>query len=231
MSLVRVNINYVDTAIPILFFFFLDFFKYKYKKKVNQEKCMSVLQNSSTEILDDSSPELLKHSSRRSMKSSRHSNSHNNGFVQPGNGIFGESLTPPPLSTGADILMIDDDIDDIYSTKRRLTQSKFTNNFVYETNPKNVFEALSEMKSDANGSANVIILLDINMPEVNGFDVLQSLKNDDRYKDIPIFMLCSSDDVVDMLETYSEGADGYLVKPIVTDEMLGFIQLMNNKIN
>ncbi len=118
------------------------------------------------------------------------------------------------------ILMVDDDQDDIYMTMRRLSQSKITNGFVYELDPRNLLGRLAALELQDQGDPNVVILLDINMPRIDGFEVLQTLKKHEKYKDIPVLMLCTSDDAVDMLESFENGADGYLVKPIVPAEML-----------
>lgn len=124
------------------------------------------------------------------------------------------------IAKPTNILMVDDDQDDIYTTMRRLSQSKITNGFVYELDPRNLFGRLAALESWEQGDPNVVILLDINMPRIDGFEVLQTLKNHEKYKDIPVLMLCTSDDAVDMLESFEHGADGYLVKPIVPSEML-----------
>lgn len=126
----------------------------------------------------------------------------------------------------ANILMVDDDKDDIYTTMRRISGSSLCSSFLYETDPQKLLEKLEKLeKVDSinnweSGKLNLIILLDINMPRVDGFDILKELKSNEKYKDIPVFMLCTSDDVVDMLDSFELGADGYLVKPIAPNEML-----------
>lgn len=123
------------------------------------------------------------------------------------------------------ILMVDDDIDDIYTTKRRLKESNITNGFTHESDPRRLFETLDEIRADGNYNPNVIILLDINMPNLDGIEVLRELRRNTKYKNLPIIMLCNSEDIVDMLDSYEDGADGYLVKPIQAEEMLAFIDL------
>lgn len=121
------------------------------------------------------------------------------------------------------ILMVDDDQDDIYTTMRRLSESSLANRFLFETDSKRLFEKLEKINFWEDEKLNLIILLDINMPGIDGFEVLRSLKSHEKYKDIPVFMLCTSDDVVDMLESFDLGADGYLTKPIAPNEMLAVI--------
>ena len=58
-----------------------------------------------------------------------------------------------------------------------------------------------------------LILLDINMPGLSGFDVLETLKNDERLKLVPVVMLTSSDASTDVARAYELGASGYISKP------------------
>lgn len=118
------------------------------------------------------------------------------------------------------ILMVDDDHDDVYSTMRMLAGSNITNQFLCETDPDKLFEKLSRLETIGEGELNLIILLDINMPRTSGLEVLKTLKSSEKYKHIPVFMLSTSDDVVDMLDSYDIGADGYLTKPIIPNEMI-----------
>ncbi|GAA6212035.1 response regulator [Hyphomicrobiales bacterium 4NK60-0047b] len=116
------------------------------------------------------------------------------------------------------ILMIDDDKDDIYITQRRLKKANVSCNFFSETSGFNLFVKLAELTENKNTKNNLIILLDINMPIVNGLDVLTLLKTKSPYKNIPVIMLCTSDDESYMNDSFSYGADAYLVKPINTED-------------
>lgn len=121
------------------------------------------------------------------------------------------------------IVMVDDDLDDIYMTRRRLSESNIEKDFIFEKDAKRLFKTLSDVCAGNSGNSNIIILLDMNMPAMNGVEVLQELKAHRDYMDIPVLMLCGSDDTEDMVVSYGSGADGYLTKPIDPDEMLGFV--------
>lgn len=125
------------------------------------------------------------------------------------------------------VIMIDDDMDDIYITARRLSDSNLEAEFVFENDPHQLFDLLIEHHLDGRLGDNLVVLLDINMPDISGLDVLQQLRNDERFREVPVLMLCTSDDARDMMASYDVGADGYLTKPIVTDEMLGFVSQLN----
>ncbi len=65
-----------------------------------------------------------------------------------------------------------------------------------------------------NGSAIDLLLLDINMPEMDGFELLEHLRSEEALRDIPVVVCTGSDYDKDMLRAESLGAAGYLVKPL-----------------
>ncbi len=69
-----------------------------------------------------------------------------------------------------------------------------------------------------------LILLDINMPEMDGFQVLRVLKVDDRTSTIPVALFSIKSEVRDRLHGLQEGAYDYITKPFSCDELLGRIR-------
>jgi len=69
-----------------------------------------------------------------------------------------------------------------------------------------------------------IILLDNIMPNMSGWELLKILKNDPRYKEIPIFMISALDDVKDKVESFELGVDDYITKPFNFAEVLARIR-------
>lgn len=63
-----------------------------------------------------------------------------------------------------------------------------------------------------------LILLDLNIPKIHGFEVLKRLKADERYKKIPVMILTSIDDQRDINKGYELGANNYITKPIDFEE-------------
>ena len=64
-----------------------------------------------------------------------------------------------------------------------------------------------------------LVLLDVMMPRMSGFEVCRAIKSDEALRDIPVVMVTALDSVVDQDRAKSEGADGYMVKPIDRDEL------------
>ncbi len=71
-----------------------------------------------------------------------------------------------------------------------------------------------------------LIILDLNLPKVNGMDVLKSLKRNPRYCSIPVVILSTSSDQETISEAYKNGANGYVTKPISYDEFVDKIKML-----
>jgi CheY-like chemotaxis protein len=107
------------------------------------------------------------------------------------------------------ILLVEDDSVDVMMVKRALKDLNVTNLLVHTPNGKEAFEYLT-------GEGNerpCIILLDLNMPRMNGIELLKIIKADDVFKKIPVVVLTTSRDTEDKFETFELGAAGYIVKP------------------
>ena len=64
-----------------------------------------------------------------------------------------------------------------------------------------------------------LVLLDWNMPEMNGYDVLVAIKSNDEYKSIPVMMVTTEGQKSSIIAAVRAGADNYLVKPFTVDEL------------
>ncbi|MCK5423595.1 MAG: response regulator, partial [Deltaproteobacteria bacterium] len=72
-----------------------------------------------------------------------------------------------------------------------------------------------------------LILLDISMPGMNGFDVLEQLKADPDLKKIPVVMLTTSSEEEDIVRSYEHGACSYITKPVNKDEFFKVLERLN----
>ena len=107
------------------------------------------------------------------------------------------------------ILLLEDDQIDVICTRRALTALKITN-------PLEVCEngevGLSYLKNLDN-SRPCLVLLDINMPKMNGLEFLEIIKNDTSLRSLPVIMFTSSRGEQDRFESFDLGVAGYIVKP------------------
>jgi two-component system response regulator len=69
-----------------------------------------------------------------------------------------------------------------------------------------------------------VILLDVTMPPVNGFDVLREIKADEHLRDVPVVMLTSSSEQGDLIASYALGVNSYVVKPVDLDEFFATVR-------
>jgi len=115
------------------------------------------------------------------------------------------------------ILLVEDNPDDEELTLRALRQSNIINEMVVARDGVEALDYLFARGKYA-GKEPVqlpqVILLDIKLPKLNGLEVLQQLRADDRTRMIPVVMLTSSSEEEDMIASYKLGANSYVRKPV-----------------
>ncbi|HMI79976.1 MAG TPA: response regulator [Ferruginibacter sp.] len=132
-------------------------------------------------------------------------------------------------SSPVDLLLVEDDSDDAELTIRELKKHKMANNLFHVKNGEEAIEFIFATGKFA-GTRNVLqspklILLDIQMPKVNGIEVLQKIKSDERTRATPVVILTSSKEDPDIQRCYSLGANSYIVKPVNFE---GFAEAIKN---
>ena len=108
------------------------------------------------------------------------------------------------------VLLVEDDTVDAMTVKRALKELKVKNELVHTTDGK---KALEYLKAPGNAMP-CVILLDLNMPEMNGIEFLQIVKADGELKNIPVVMLAASSEEKNIVETFHLGVAGYIFKPV-----------------
>lgn len=71
-----------------------------------------------------------------------------------------------------------------------------------------------------------VIFLDLQLPKLNGIEVLRSIRGDDRTRRIPVVLLTSSDEIQDMIDCYENGANSYINKPVDFNEFVDQVKLL-----
>jgi CheY-like chemotaxis protein len=107
------------------------------------------------------------------------------------------------------ILLVEDDRVDAMTVKRALKDLNVTNLLVHTLNGE---EALNHLRAESKGNP-CVILLDLNMPKMNGVEFLKVIKADDVLKKIPVVVLTTSQEEQDVVESFKLSAAGYMVKP------------------
>lgn len=121
-----------------------------------------------------------------------------------------------------EILLVEDNETDAELTIRALKRKNLANKLVWAKDGAEALDFLfatgkySERSID--GGLPRLILLDLRMPKVDGLEVLQAIKADERTKMIPVVVLTSSKEDRDIVESYELGVNSYVSKPVEFDE-------------
>ena len=111
------------------------------------------------------------------------------------------------------ILLAEDDITDADFFKRALNRLDTPPELVWCRSGSEAYEGLQRSSKSDVASLPRLAVLDIKMPGMNGLELLEKIKTDERLKSIPVIMMSSSDEPQDIARAYDSGANGYLVKP------------------
>ena len=127
------------------------------------------------------------------------------------------------------ILLVEDDEVDIMNVQRAFKKNNITNP-LYIAN--NGIEAL-DMLRGTEGRDKVtpiprIILLDINMPKMNGIEFLKELRSDPGLHSISVFIMTTSNDDKDKLDAYNLNVAGYIVKPVSFEKFVMAVSVLNS---
>ncbi|HEX2140244.1 MAG TPA: response regulator [Woeseiaceae bacterium] len=118
------------------------------------------------------------------------------------------------------ILLVEDDEVDVMTVKRAFRKNHITNPlFVAQDG----VEALEKLRGDEIPRGRRIVLLDLNMPRMNGIEFLQELRKDRELVATPVIVLTTSNDDQDKVQAYNLNVAGYLVKPVT---FASFCELM-----
>jgi CheY-like chemotaxis protein len=121
------------------------------------------------------------------------------------------------------ILLIEDDNVDVMTVERVFRDLKIANQLVSTSNGE---QALEYLRTDGNKKPSVI-LLDLNMPKMNGTEFLKIVKTDEVLKKIPVVVLTTSSQQQDVVESFKLGAAGYMVKSVDYGKFVETIRTIN----
>ena len=122
------------------------------------------------------------------------------------------------------ILIVEDNPGDARLAVEALTEGKITNNISVV---QDGIEAISFLKKE-NTPRPDLIFLDLNLPKMNGKDVLSIIKKDPELKRIPVIILTTSEADQDISATYDLQANCYITKPVGFDKFIDVIQSVEN---
>lgn len=125
----------------------------------------------------------------------------------------------------AEILLVEDSPSDIQLIKEGFKESSFNHNLHVTTDGSEGIDFLKKTgKYEGNTVTPDFIILDLNLPKMNGREVLATIKSDEKLKRTPVMIFSSSNNENDIMDTYGHHANCYLVKPINLDEFMETIK-------
>ena len=117
------------------------------------------------------------------------------------------------------ILLIEDDMIEVMKLNRAISSLKLPHKIIEANNGEEALKLLKEKDNIPD-----IILLDLNMPKLNGIEFLSILKNDEQLRYIPTIILTTSNNRKDVLECYKIGVAGYVIKPLKFNDYVDLIK-------
>lgn len=142
----------------------------------------------------------------------------------------GEAKNKHTVSSDQPILIVEDSDDDFETTEYALQASKFNAPIVRCASGHEAIEYLLSVSTPGNDNKPRprLVFLDLNLPGVGGKSVLQSIKQKDELKKIPVIVLTTSSDARDVVDCYTLGANSYIQKPTDLDEFIRAVQTLKN---
>jgi CheY-like chemotaxis protein len=122
------------------------------------------------------------------------------------------------------ILLVEDDEVDVMNVKRAFDKNHITNPLFVAGNG---LEALEKLRSGEVPQGRRIVLLDLNMPKMNGIEFLRQLRNDPALAPTPVVVLTTSNNDRDKIDAFNLNVAGYLVKPVTFAEFSDLMVTLN----
>ena len=130
-----------------------------------------------------------------------------------------ESVNKQPL----EILLVEDNPGDIRLIKEILKETKIQNNIRVAMDGEAALNLLSNL-DDLTTHRPDLILLDLNLPKIDGRELLAEIKDNEDLKRIPVVILTTSTAEEDIIETYNNHANSYITKPVDLDHFIKVVE-------
>lgn len=128
----------------------------------------------------------------------------------------------------AEILLVEDDPEDAELTRETMLQVKLRNRLHLVRDGEEAMRFLNREEEHEGAPRPDLILLDLNLPRLDGREVLARIKDDDDLKAIPVVVLTSSTAEEDVLRSYDLFANAYITKPVDLEQFASVVQSIEN---
>jgi CheY-like chemotaxis protein len=127
-------------------------------------------------------------------------------------------------NSSLNILLVEDDEVDVMNVRRAFDKNHITNPLFVASNG---LEGLEKLRSGEVPQGRRIVLLDLNMPKMNGIEFLRELRNDPALAATPVVVLTTSNNDRDKIDAFNLNVAGYLVKPVTFAEFSDLMVTLN----
>ncbi|MFQ5796250.1 MAG: response regulator [Candidatus Bipolaricaulia bacterium] len=121
------------------------------------------------------------------------------------------------------VLLVEDNPDDIEITEQALKKSRFDCDLFVVRDGEEALNFLHRREGHRDAPRPDLILLDLNLPKIDGREVLVQIKQDEKLRRIPVIVLTVSEYEKDIAKAYNSGASSYITKPV---DFRGFVKIM-----
>jgi len=128
------------------------------------------------------------------------------------------------------ILLVEDNPVDIMTVQRAFKKNKMTNPLIVTTDGEDALAYLrhqGKYAEQADWTMPHLILLDLNMPVMNGIEFLKEAKSDDNLKSIPVIVLTTSKEEYDRSDSFNLSAAGYIIKPVEFEKFIDVVKVID----
>lgn len=127
-----------------------------------------------------------------------------------------------------DVLLVEDDPGDVLMTREAFADHKIHNQLHVVSNGVDALTFLRREREYADAPVPDLVLLDLNLPRMDGREVLAAIKGDPELRQIPVVVLTTSDLEDDVARSYSLHANAYVTKPVDFDRFVDVVRQIDN---
>ncbi|MFD6525809.1 response regulator [Isoptericola sp. NPDC060185] len=129
---------------------------------------------------------------------------------------------------GIEVLLVEDDPGDVLMTREAFEEHKVVNRLSVVADGVSAMAYLRKEGEHEDAPTPDLILLDLNLPRMDGREVLAAVKADERLKHIPVVVLTTSEAEEDVLRSYSLHANAYVTKPVDFDRFIQVVRQIDD---
>lgn len=127
------------------------------------------------------------------------------------------------------ILLVEDNEGDVLLIKEALSEKKIIHNLIHQRDGERAWDYLQNISLDKKeADMPDLAILDINVPKLNGLQLLQKIKADEKLKTVPVIILTTSSSLSDIQKAYEGYANCYITKPVDVNDFLNVVLSIEN---